>query len=210
MDAATQRRSPMQRRRRWIIATLIVAIVAIAAAIAVTSLPLGQTPSAGDASSPSSPATSPPAPGPSPQGTPVDGSEVLPPVSGAPSTGVPRMTPAPPLWDGPAPETDAAEGRLVKGYPVDLAGPLQGDTVVSSSVTSQSTTLQAALTARSPKSLEDVRSHFAELWSDLGLAKQSDEDAQLAYGGRAASMSLTVTTGGTGTTYVVFAVIEVE
>ncbi|MFS0866270.1 hypothetical protein AB3M83_02915 [Microbacterium sp. 179-B 1A2 NHS] len=155
--------------------------------------------------------STPPAPGPDPDATPVDGSEVQPPDATSRSAGVPLMTPEPPLFDGSLPASGSARGELVDGYPDALAGPVEGDEVLESSVASEGTTLQATVTARSEKAPDAVRAALEKRWAAVGLASEAGAgETETTYGGSSAAMTLSVSAGGTGTVYSIVAVLRTE
>lgn len=241
-DEATDAAARARRDRRRLAAALTVAGLGVAAIAVVAGLTLttaGRTEAGGSSSTSTSPSSSdadssgassgapdeiggeadaPAAPGPQPQATPVPGSEVLEPDAGAVTDGVPPLTPEPPLVSGPLPGDDAADGRLVTGYPTDVAGPADGDTVVSSSVASEGDTMQASLTARSDSTPDTVRAHFEQLWTSRGLAPEGVDvpdigadglgEVQVTYRTETAAVTLAARSTGTGTVYSVFAVLR--
>lgn len=184
------------------------AIAVLVAAIVVASAVIMTTQRApGSAERPPTGPTPAVLPGPSPDATPVDGSEVLPPV-GDQRAGVPRMTAEPPDRSDPPPEGGAADGRLVDGFPTDIAGPADGDTVLESSVASEGAVTQISLTARTQAGPDAVRERFRDLWTAGGLAAESGGDEEITYRGASAVFTLTVATTGTGTVYSVFGVLR--
>ncbi len=234
MDAA---KAPRRRRPRVAAALSAIGLAAAVAAVAVLSGPAGRPGAEGDAPAASSPAPSPSpssspeepsapgtaptadppqtGPGPVAGASPVPGSEVLDPDAGAATEGVPPLVPDPALVSRPLPGDAAAEGVLVAGFPSDVAGPAEGDTVVSSSVASDADTMQATLTARSEREPAGIRTHFERLWASRGLAPEVTAAAdaggspdQLTYRTDTAAVTLATRSTGTGTVYSVFAVLR--
>ncbi|GAA3923405.1 hypothetical protein [Microbacterium invictum] len=147
--------------------------------------------------------------GPSPDSAPVDGSEVLPPAdSAAPSNRLPPLPQPTPLVEAPLPENASARGKLVDGFPAVVAGPAPGDDVLESSITSDGTTMQAALTARTDDSPDAVAEHYRATWSTLGLAPTAGETVSAT--DPFTSVTLAITESGTGTVYTVFATLRTE
>ncbi|MDF2492604.1 MAG: hypothetical protein K0Q58_1182 [Microbacterium sp.] len=129
-------------------------------------------------------------PGPAQNATPVDGSEVLPPESEEPRDRIPPREPDRPVLVGPLPTAEAAQGRLVTGFPVDV--------------------LQVTMTARSERDVDDVRAHFQSLWSPYGLTLHTDSAGEISVRNASATVALDVAVTGTGTVYTVFATLRTE
>ena len=150
--------------------------------------------------------------GPAPGATPVSGSEVQPPEAGLPTQAperLPAREAATPRVQTPLPASGAAEGSLVSGYPVDLAGPTDGSTVIDSSVSSAGDTLQFSLRARSDAGAYDLRSALGARWSAAGMAGgTADDPAVLSYGDAYSSISVAVEETGTGSVYTVYGVLK--
>jgi len=202
-------RSVARGRRQWPATAVQVAIAAGVILLAVAAMVLAWT-AASPGESRTAASATPTTPGPATGATPVAGSEVLPPDPAGPSEGVPPLTQSPPLVSTPLPSPGVASGTLVTGYPTDVAGPLAGDEVIESSVASEGTTLQATLTARTDRTPDEVREHFRAHWSSLGLSPDADTAQELSFRSSTASVTLALSTGGTGTVYTVFAVLRTE
>jgi len=193
---------------RWVIAAVgavVVAGLVWAAWAATAGTPDAATPLPGGSAS-AAPTT-----GASPGATPVDGSEVVAPVAGATDAArLPALTAPTPLAAAPLPAEAAEQGGLVAGFPEQVAAPAPSSEVIDSSVTSEGTTMQAALNARTALSGADVTEHYRAAWTALGLAPVAGDAAALAYADRFTSVSLAVRTSGTGTIYTVFATLRTE
>ena len=151
-------------------------------------------------------------PGPAPGATPTTGSEVNTPDSedSAPSDGLPPLPTPTALVEAPLPATASAEGSLVEGFPEQAAGPSGDSVVLTSSIASEGETMQVTLVARTEASADEVRAHYRETWSRLGLAETASTDgAATAFGDTYTSLSLAFTAGsGTGTVYVIYGVLR--
>lgn len=153
-----------------------------------------------------------PGPGPVPNATPTTGSEVQ---SPAPTqTHLNRLPPLPetvPLISAPLPDDGSARGKLVAGFPVQVAGPAAESDVIDSSIAREKQVVQVALTARTDASVQDVRDHYGKLWADLRLAPGTAEGDSLSYADEYSSLTLAFASGsGTGTVYTVYGVLRAE
>ncbi|WP_454138097.1 hypothetical protein [Microbacterium paulum] len=163
----------------------------------------------GTAGGTASPAAAAPALTPAP--TPLDGSEVLPPENAqAASDRLPDLPQPTPRVTTPLPADAAAAGRLVDGFPTDLAGPTPTSDVIDSSIASDGATMQVALTARTDETPEDVAAAFQQRWTAFELAPAAAAEATLAYSDAFTSISLAASASGTGTVYTVFATLRTE
>lgn len=148
---------------------------------------------------------------PTPTPTPVDGSEVLPPEPHqTESARLPALPQPTPLIAAPLPPDAAAQGAIVAGFPVTLAGPAPQSDVIDSSIASDGTTMQAALTARTDEAPDAVAAHYRDAWAALGLSPAGGDGADLAYTDRFTSISLAVSETGTGTVYTLYATLRTE
>lgn len=153
------------------------------------------------------------APGPVPGATPTTGSEVKSPDSEdstTPFDGLPPLPTPTALVEAPLPATAAAEGSLVKGFPELAAGPSGGSDVLNSSIASEGDTMQVTLVARTDASADDVRAHYRDTWSRLGLTETASTDGTATtFGDTYTSLSLAFTpASGTGTVYVIYGVLR--
>lgn len=171
----------------------------------------GSDPNTGPSASNSS--SGQPSAGPVPGASPTTGSEVLPPSEGG-SDHLPPRTPATPLVTAPLPESASLSGGLVAGFPVNIIGPVAGSTVLESSVATEASTMQATLTARTDASPEEVATHYATAWAELGLngsSQGSGSATVLSYTGAYESISLAFSSGsGTGTVYMIYSVFRTK
>lgn len=206
------------RRRRRTMA-IAVAVAAIIAAALVVGLIWTGTRSAGpDAlpegagadrtAAPSDAASA--ARGPAAGGTPVDGSEVLPPAAGTDPNRIPPRAADPPTVSAPLPAAGSASGHLVAGFPADVVGPAPGDDVIDSSLSPEGTTLQVTLTARSDRAPDEIRSYFRDLWAPYGMIAQTASTENQLFASDTASVTLDVIETGTGTVYSLFATLRTE
>ena len=191
---------------RWSIAAVAAVVVL---GLSATGWLLSTTRDAAPAPLPS--ATGEPMPGPVAGATPVAGSEVQPPEGAAEAAHLPQPLPATPLVHAPLPEDASARNALVAGFPVAVAGPAPAADVIDSSLAQDGIVLQAALTARTDADADTVLSHYRELWSGLGLARQTTEGSSEAFSDTYSSVSVSVAPStGTGTVYTVYAVLRTE
>ncbi|QSR32538.1 hypothetical protein CFI00_18985 [Nocardioides sp. S5] len=119
-----------------------------------------------------------------------------------------------PLVSAPLPRPASARGRLVVGFPAVLR-PTPGTAVESSSVSPSGHRLQAGLTGSSSRSPDAVLLGYRTRWTRRGLLEQAAPVA--APGSWAAAfrrgrsvVTLTVSTRGSRTTYVVHASLRAE
>jgi hypothetical protein len=186
-------------------------VVALGLAVAIWLIATGAgsgTPDAADAgATPGATSTRGPVPG----ATPTTGSENQAPDPSAPAADrLPaRGTPAP-LVSEPLPASGSASGELVDGFPADLLGPAPDSEVLQSSIASEGGTMQVTLVARTDAGADEVRAHYSELWSTLGLSDAgAGDDADLAYSDAFSSLSLAFSpSSGTGTVYTVYGVLR--
>lgn len=172
----------------------------------------GSQNSPGDGSFPSDAGTStPPTPqaGPSPGATPVEGSEVLPPTDqNTPRNRLPLLPQPTPLISAPLPDAASASGELVAGFPSAVAAPAPGDDVLDSAITSDGSTMQATLKARTDATAATVSDYFRQMWAGLGLTPTGG--GEVAASDPFTTVTLAVAESGTGTIYTVFATLRTE
>ncbi|MCX6502429.1 MAG: hypothetical protein NT132_08510 [Microbacterium sp.] len=148
--------------------------------------------------------------GPLPGATPTTGSEVMPPGDGTvtPDRLPPRAATHPPSSLPPA-DSASARGAIVAGYPVEVAGPLDGSDVIESSVASEGSLVQSALVARTDASPEEVLEAYRARWSALRLAAVPGAEAGAAsFGDASSSITVSADASGTGTVYTVFGIVR--
>lgn len=152
-----------------------------------------------------------PSSGASPGATPVHGSEVIAPE---PRQSDPARLPAlaqpTPRVVAPLPADAAEQGGLVEGFPTPIVEPTAESDVIDSSVSSDGSTMQAALNARTDQSPAAIADHYREMWTELGLAPVTAEGDGLAYADRFTSITLAVRESGTGTVYTLYATLRTE
>ena len=200
-DARVGRRRVLTTPMRWTLAAVAVVVVA-------GSVSAGWMLTAGEPASTAPPSAAPAVtPGPLPDATPVPGSEVQDPdPAAAPYAGVPPLPTPTPLVGAPLPPGASADGALVEGFPAAVAGPLTGADIVTSSVAVDGEVVQAALTARTDATADEVRADYAARWTALGLADAGTADA---FADPFSSVMLAFAAGsGTGTVYTVYAVLR--
>lgn len=145
------------------------------------------------------------APAPAPESTPPGG---IPPEV-TPPEGVP-----PALVSLPLPDTATAVGSLVAGFPVDVV-PAAPDSVIDvSSVATEGSQLQAALSGQTTLTAEEVLDFYQAALSELGLsaapAPALDGSSALAFTRGNNSVALTVSPIDGGCRYVVFGTFTAE
>jgi hypothetical protein len=160
------------------------------------------------ASAPASASTA-PATGPQPSGTATPASEIPLPTA-TPQAGLPpRKTPKP-LISSPLPESAARSGGLVKGFPAEYIGPMDGSDVVSSSIATEATVMQVDLVAATAATADEIRAHYSTLWKSHGLHEQAASAGTVTSIGSYESMTLAVESSGTGNRYMIHAVFRTE
>ncbi|MDR7110854.1 hypothetical protein J2X03_000710 [Microbacterium trichothecenolyticum] len=210
----TTRLTPGMRRVLGISGAVLA--VAIAGAIWLMTTSGGQTPIGTDAAA--TPGATPgamPEPsvthGPVPGATPTTGTEVPDPDTSAPPTsGLPPLPAPTPLIDGPLPDSGSESGALVDGFPDSVMGPVPGSDVLESSIATEGSTMQVTLVARTDASADEVRSHFRELWSQLGLTESAGGiEGAVTFSNDHSSLSLAFApASGTGTVYMIYSVLR--
>ena len=131
------------------------------------------------------------------------GREVLPPVSASPS-GLPVPTPPVPLVSLPLPATASAQGKIVDGFPSEVAAFPEGTTVVSTAVSAAEGSLQISADAIVASTQDSVVGHFQQVlgglkfWSEPLPAAEGQRSLRFSRG--ADSVTLTASTTGTGST----------
>lgn len=198
---------PVTATMWWVIAGVAVVVVAGLAWAAWTMTLTGQdsTAAGGEAS-----ASRPPI-GPSPNATPVDGSEVTTPAPHQSDPArLPQLTPPTPLVTAPLPANAAQQGGLVEGFPVPLAEPAAGSDVIDSSISTDGSTMQAALNARTVQSSAAISDHYRVVWGGLGLTPATSEGDAISYADRFTSVTLAFRDTGTGTVYTLYATLRTE
>ncbi|MFZ3454197.1 hypothetical protein [Arthrobacter sp. 7Tela_A1] len=114
----------------------------------------------------------------------------------------------------PLPPADAAEGRLVGGFPEQLVPPAPATEVVSSSVAASGNTLQAGLRATGAAVPRDVLAFYSEHFRNLGFQPGAEEtvggttSAVWSYGTSSVTLSIGPEAGGTAMDYSIFAVLR--
>lgn len=203
----------LTRGMRWAIAGVAIVVAAglATAAVLMVRMPAAPPPAAdalpGASGAPGVSQTQTPTPAP----TPVDGSEVLPPEPHqTESARLPALPQPTPLIAAPLPADAAAQGSVVDGFPVTLAGPAPQSDIIDSSVTSDGTTMQAALNARTDQTPDELADHYRALWAGLGLAPVTSEGSTLAYADQFTSITLAAAESGTGTVYTLYATLRTE
>jgi len=147
----------------------------------------------------------------SPGATPVDGSEVIAPEPRqSDSARLPTLAQPTPRVVAPLPADAAEQGGLVEGFPTTVADPTAESDVIDSSVSSDGSTMQAALNARTDQSPAAIADHYRAMWAGLGLAPVTVEGDDLAYADRFTSVTLAVRESGTGTVYTLYATLRTE
>ncbi|GAA5083433.1 hypothetical protein GCM10025760_00060 [Microbacterium yannicii] len=111
---------------------------------------------------------------------------------------------------GPLPESGTSEGALVEGFPSEVMGEIEGSEVLSSSIAAAGDTMQVTLVARTDATPESIRSHYTELWTSLGLSEATMSDGNLGYVGPYESLTLAVSTSGTGIQYSIYGVFRTK
>ncbi len=216
-DAGTQdvgaqepRTRGMTPAMRWVIGVVAVIVAAGLGWAIWTSTLAGQDP-AGSAASSSSAGVAAPTTGPSPGATAVDGSEVIAPdPQQTDSARLPALPQPTPLVAAPLPADAAEQGSLVTGFPTEVAAPTAQSDIIDSSVTSDGTTMQAALNARTDQTPDELADHYRALWAGLGLAPVTSEGSTLAYADQFTSITLAAAESGTGTVYTLYATLRTE
>ena len=131
------------------------------------------------------------------------GREVLPPVNASPS-GLPVPTPPVPLVSLPLPATASAQGKIVDGFPAEVAAFPEGTTVVSTAVSAAEGSLQISADAIVASTQDSVVGHFQQVlgglkfWSEPLPAAEGQRSLRFSRG--ADSVTLTASTTGTGST----------
>lgn len=208
--AESKERGGVTPAMRWVIA----AVALVVAGGLGWAMMLGMTRSVGtadvaDGADGAAPSATPATPTVEP--TPVDGSEVLPPQQAqTASDRLPPLPQATPRITVPLPASAATSGGLVDGFPAELAGPTPASDVIDSSIASDGSTAQVALTARTDETTDAVVEAFRARWTDAGLAPATAADATLAFADGYTTISLAVSTTGTGTVYTVYATLRTE
>ncbi|KJL43798.1 MULTISPECIES: hypothetical protein [Microbacterium] len=192
----------------WIVA----AVVVLGIAVTIWLLTIGSGTAGVDGADPDagSTPTATVTQGPIPGATPTTGSEVQPPdETAAPIDRLPPLPTSSPLVSDPLPASGSASGELVKGFPVDLMGPVPDSQVLESSISTEGSTMQVSLVARTDAADDDVRAHYRELWADLGLTDTSGGDGSITYSDAFSSLSLAFSeSSGTGTVYMIYGVFR--
>ncbi|WP_106816281.1 hypothetical protein [Microbacterium timonense] len=198
--------TPAMRRVLWGVGIVVALGLAVAIWLIATGAGSG-TPDAADAGATPDPSAT---QGPIPGATPTTGSEVQPPEETAPPAD--RLPPLPSpsaLVSDPLPASGSASGELVKDFPTDVAGPMPDSQVLESSIATEGSTMQVTLVARTDASVDEVRTHYRELWAGLGLADASGGDGVLTYSDTLSSLSLAFSpSSGTGTVYMIYGVLR--
>lgn len=141
--------------------------------------------------------------------TPAAGSEVPPPTAD-PEAGLPPRKAVKPLVQAPLPESASRNGGLVKGFPVDLAGPLASGSVLFTSIAVQGSVMQVDLVASTGAAPDEIRAHYRDLWGSLGLQTRDTSDGTVAYSGPHESVTLAVGSSGTANSYSIHGVFRTE
>ncbi|MFB7891617.1 hypothetical protein ACFC1I_05415 [Microbacterium sp. NPDC056044] len=206
VDAATRGLTPAMRAVLWIVGGVAVLGIAVAVWLLTAGPGSGASADPEPSASPSPTVTQ----GPIPGATPTTGSEVQEPdETAAPIDRLPPLTTSTPLVSDPLPASGSASGELVKGFPADLMGPAPESQVLESSISTEGSTMQVSLVARTDATADDVREHYRTLWAGLGLTDTSSGDGSVTYSDAFSSISLAFSTSsGTGTVYMVYGVFR--
>ncbi|KAA9106490.1 hypothetical protein [Microbacterium rhizomatis] len=196
---------------RWALLGVL-AIVLVGIGVTVWLMASGGAPgSTGSAGSPGTAQAT--TAGPAPGATPTAGSEVLPPTAvpdaTLPPVAAPSSAPPTPLIAPPYPESATADFSLVPGFPEQVMGPAPASDILQSAIATEGNVMQVTLVGRTDASPDDVRAHYTELWSGLGLTNAgTTSDGSLSFTGPLESLTVSTTVGGTGTRYTVFGIFR--
>lgn len=108
----------------------------------------------------------------------------------------------------PMPAAASSKGALVNGYPTRIAGPVSGSDIASSSIATEGSVMQLSLVASSSATLDDIRAHYRELWTALGLHERPAADGTMTFAGSFESLSLSIGPSATGNRYSIFGVFH--
>jgi hypothetical protein len=124
--------------------------------------------------------------------------------------GLPPTPEAAPLIAGGVPASASVDGALVDGFPAALPI-VDGSKIVSSSVNSSDSRVQATVVARTSRSSDDVVALYERSFAALGLPGSPLPSAagtrSFAFSRDSSSVTLTVGSAGSGSEYTLFAVI---
>lgn len=130
------------------------------------------------------------------------------PAAPAPTPALPHSTALPYPVSAPLPKTASASGKLVAGYPAKVIPQVPGSKVGTSSVASEDSHLQVTLDASTDQKVNDIVAFYRSKLAAYGMydaaapAVAGATSVQFARDGN--SVTLTVTPGAKGTSYVLF------
>lgn len=193
----------------WGVGAAVVAGLAISLWLFIADSDAGAPGAVGATSTP----TPHPTRGPLPDAEPTAGSEVQAPDPTAPPVDrLPALSTPSPLVTAPLPESGAASGELVDGFPTGVMAPAPTSEVLQSSIATEGETMQVTLQARTDATPDEVSRHYRAVWTGLGLAETgSSGGADASYSDALSSVTVAFTAGsGTGTVYTVYGVFHLS
>ncbi|RDV43399.1 hypothetical protein DOE76_18070 [Leifsonia sp. ku-ls] len=212
-------------QRTWIITGLAAAALIAAGAFTLSQLPapVARTASSTVASHPSAPsggssdaddagqiggAPATPGAGNTPPAAGKRYTTEVQPAAPAATPALPKSAALPYPIAAPLPKTASASGKLVDGYPAKVIPQVPGSKVGTSSVASEDTHLQVTLDASTDQKVNDIVAFYRSKLAAYGMydaaapAVAGATSVQFARDGN--SVTLTVTPGDKGTSYVLF------
>lgn len=212
-------------QRTWIISGLAAAALIAAGAFTLSQLPPPVARTASDtvashSSGPSGGSSDGEGGGPGTNGPATPGAGNTPPAAGkrfttevepaapAATPALPQSTALPYPVAAPLPKSASASGKLVDGYPAKVIPQVPGSTVGKSSIASEDRHLQVTLDASTDQKVSDIVAFYRSRLAPYGMydaaapAVAGATSVQFARDGN--SVTLTVTPGDKGTSYVLF------
>lgn len=224
-------------QRTWIIAGLSAAAVIAVVAFALSQVPVGSTAPVASGPSHSSHTSSPSsaakqAGGSDPGGQSGSGeqksgaapatppaaskrytTEVIP-AGPATAPALPPSTALPHPITAPLPASASAVGKLVAGYPTAVLPQAPASTILTSSVAAQGDHLQVTLSATSTQGVTDILAFYRSALAKYGMydtaAPALSGSTSLLFTRGADSVTLTASTGKSGTTYTLYAAFTAQ
>ncbi|WP_158866169.1 hypothetical protein [Leifsonia sp. AG29] len=224
-------------QRTWIIAGLSAAAVIAIGAFALSQVPVGSTAQVAAGSSRPTHSSSPSsaagqaggsdpggqsgsgeqkggsAPATPPAATKRYTTEVIP-AGPATAPALPPSTALPHPIAPPLPKSASAVGKLVTGYPAAVLPQAPGSAVQTSSVAAQGDRLQVTLTATSTQGVTDVLAFYRSALAKYGMydtaAPALSGATSLLFSRGSDSVTLTASTGKSGTTYTLYAAFTAQ